>query len=136
MSRSIVIPGGILPADTWIPPEGMRQEHIFMVSAFGSLLIGSSPGIPGPVAPMALRSLAVSREQICYGFSCVQAVAVANNSRVSNNYPIRHIKIRLHSTLHILRSRDLFEIKDRSTNWRGFLGGFRMRVCRWHCRAV
>src|SRR5437667_1370596 len=111
MSMSIVIPGGILPTDTWIPPEGMRQEHICVVSAFGSLLIDISAGTPGPVAPIALRSLAVSEEHICSGFTCVQAVA-ANSSRVSNNIAIRLIKIRLLSTLHILRRRGLVEIKD------------------------
>ena len=114
---SIVIPGGILPTDTWIPPEGMRQEHIFVVSAFGSLLIDISAGTPGPVAPIALRSLAVSEEQICSGFTCVQAVAAANISRVSNNIPIRLIKIRLLNTLHILRARDLVEIKDRAADF-------------------
>src|SRR5713101_4321264 len=55
----------------------MRHEHSFIVSPLvGPLLIGISPGIPCPVAPTALTSLAVNNEQT--GFPCAQTLATAS----------------------------------------------------------
>ena len=56
---------------------GKRHEHSFIMSPLvGPLLIGISPGIPCPVAPTALTSLAVNNEQT--GFPCAQTLATAS----------------------------------------------------------
>src|SRR5712692_3419391 len=90
MTASRDIPGGTLETDRWRPPACMRHEHIFMVSPLvGPPLMGISPGIPCPVAPTALTSLAVSNEQT--GFPCVQTLVAANTMSRPNSVPIRRM---------------------------------------------
>src|SRR5258707_13672580 len=76
-------PGGTLATDRCMPPIAMRQEHSFTVSPLGPPVRGISPGIPCPVAPTELTSLALRSGQTWDG--CAQTFVAVNTIRRPHN---------------------------------------------------
>src|SRR5713101_5618784 len=68
----------------------MRHEHSFVVSPLvGPLVMGSSAGCAGPVAPTELRSLEVSKAQAGDAFPCAQTFAAMNTISAPNGVAFR-----------------------------------------------
>ena len=81
-------PGGIGFAERLRPPAFIRHEHIFIVAPLADpVVVGTSPGVPCPVAPTALISAAVNSEQT--GFDCAWTLKLTNISTTHNGVMCR-----------------------------------------------